>query len=248
MTTTALQTSTTTARNPFAAYAEAMAPRRLDGRTMKFVKGDYLVGKDGAVLPPRTQLVAIMNSLMVGWVKWRGGKATGDSRMGYVADGFLPPRRSDLDDDQSDRWETDRDGDLVDPWQFTNQIVFIDPATKGIFTFSTSSRGGFNAIADLCKLHAMAPARSYAIVSLDVGSYQHADKTIGRVRFPVFAPVGRVDATPYDEALARSRGENASPPALETPASAGLPPSAPLDFDDGYAGPSRDEIDSDVPF
>jgi hypothetical protein len=127
MTNTALQTSTTTARNPFLAYAAAMAPRRLDGKPLKFVKGDYIVGKDGDVLPLKTRLVAIMNSLMVGRVKWRGGKPV-DARMGYVADGFQPPRRSDLDDYESDRWETDRDGDLVDPWQFTNQLVFIDPA------------------------------------------------------------------------------------------------------------------------
>ena len=69
MTTTALQTSTTTARNPFLRYAEAMAPRRLDGKALKFVKGDYTVGKDGDVLPLKTRLVAIMSSLTVGWVK-----------------------------------------------------------------------------------------------------------------------------------------------------------------------------------
>ena len=233
--TTTLQTNATM-RNPFLAYAEAMAPRRLDGEMLKFVKGDYLVGKDGKPLPTGTQLVAIMNTLMIGWVKWQSDKPV-DARMGYVADGFQPPRRRDLDDFESDKWEQDRDGDLRDPWQFTNSLVLIDPVSKAnIYTFTTTSRGGFGAIAELCKAHAKAPAGSYERISLEVGQYQHNDRSIGKVKFPIFKALEHVQAAPYDEALVRSRGETEALTApTEAPAAIGARPFAPIDDDIPFA-------------
>ena len=56
-------------------------------------------------------------------------------------------------------------GDLRNPWQFINTLVLIDLATKAIYTFSASSRGGLSAIAELCKTHAKkAPAGTYPVV------------------------------------------------------------------------------------
>ena len=42
-------------------------------------------------------------------------------------------------------------GDLRDPWQFINTLVLIDLATKAIYTFSASSRGGLGAVAELSR-------------------------------------------------------------------------------------------------
>ena len=176
----------TTSRTAFLAYSEAMTRRTIDGETLKFNKGDFLAGKLGVVVPIGTELVAVMNSLAIGYLKWKSSKPV-DSRMGLLADGFPPPRRSELDEYSSDTWETGSDGDIRDPWQFTNTIVLIDPATKAIYTFSANSRGGLDAIGKLCRDHAKkSPAGTYPVIRLEVGSYQHRDKTIGRVKFPIF--------------------------------------------------------------
>jgi hypothetical protein len=230
-----LPTAATTARNPFLAYSEAMTRRIIDGETLKFNKGDFLAGKDAVVVPTGTELVAVMDSLMVGWIKWRGGKPV-DGRMGFVIDGFVPPRRRDLDDFESDLWEAGKDGDLRDPWQLTNTLVLIDPAAKAIYTFSTASRGGFDAIAKLCKTHAKAPAGTYPVIRLEVGSYQHQDRSIGKVKFPIFETGKKVaSALDFDSVLAASRGETE---ALTAPTEA---PEA-IEHDAG------EPIDDEIPF
>ena len=203
-----LQTTSTTARNPFLAYAESMTRNTVKGDLLKFTKGDYLAGKHAILVPIRTELVAIMSGLTIGWIKWRDNKPTGDYRMGLVVDNYVPPRRSELDDEEGDNWETDKSGDLKDPWQFTNMLPMIDLATKAIYTFSASSRGGLDAIGKLCKEHAKkTPAGRYPVIRLEVGSYQHPDKSIGRVKFPIFEVVKFVKAEGCDSMLAESRGE-----------------------------------------
>ena len=193
-----------------------MTPHRLDGEALKFNKGDFLAGKDGVVVPIGTKLVAIMDSLAVGWIKWHGGKPV-DYRMGLVVDGFTP-RRSELDEHSSDGWEVGTDGDLRDPWAFTNTLAMINPSTEAISTFNTNSRGGIGAVGELCKAHAKEQAKqqakgspgTYPLVRLEVGSYQHQDRSIGRVKFPIFNPVEFVPAQSFDALLAASRGETAA--------------------------------------
>src|SRR5208337_2954921 len=86
-----LQTVSSRSRR-FLAVAEAAAPRRLDGETLKFSKGEWLAGKDANLVPTGTELVAIMDTLTVGWIKWSAGRPV-DYRMGLAVDGFSPPRR-----------------------------------------------------------------------------------------------------------------------------------------------------------
>jgi hypothetical protein len=214
-----------------------MTRRAIDGELLKFLKGDFEAGKDDRVVPVGTELVAIMDSLAIGWMKWKGGKPS-DYRMGLLVDGFQPPRRSELDELESDTWEVDKSGDLKDPWAFTNMIVLIDPKTKEIYTFSTSTRGGLDAIGKLCKDHAKkSPKGAYPIVTLQVGSYQHSDKTIGKVKYPAFE-VGKmfVSAEDFDATLSASRGEAEELPAPDEDALAAIEaPGAPAPTE--YDGP-----------
>jgi hypothetical protein len=205
--------TTNASRANFLAYAAAITPHRLDGTRLKFNKGEFLSGKDGDVVPLGTKLVAVMPTLMIGWTKWRGGKPGPDHRMGYVFDGFKPPHRRDLDDFESDDWEVDKRGDRRDPWQFSSELAFINPATKAIFTFSTSSRGGLGALGELSNTYGKeAPAETYPLIELQAGSYQHDDRAIGRVRFPIFGATEFVAAEPWDAVLALSHGESVASP------------------------------------
>jgi len=192
--------------NYFAQYAEAASANQIEGKLLKFSKGDWTYGVDGLELPAGIRLVALMNTLTIGWQRWFGGKPT-DTRFGLVANGYQPPNRQELGDQDSSLWEADANGDARDPWAFVNRFVLIRPDDSAVFTFSTSSRGGINAIGELCKKYSRAVPGKYPLVSLEVGSYSHSDRSIGKVKFPTFNVVEYVDAAPFDEA----RGEPAPP-------------------------------------
>ena len=135
----------------FALYAAETSKRTFVGDLLKYNKGVWTGGK--TPVPPDELFVAIMNALTVGFVKWGGGQVT-DSEMGLVVDGYRPPHRNDLDDNDSTTWEKEDDGALKDPWQKATMLPFVrvDPPNE-VFTFSTATVGGEGAIAVLCEAH-----------------------------------------------------------------------------------------------
>jgi hypothetical protein len=231
---------------PFGQYAQAMAPRRIDGQVLKFAKGDFVAGPDAVELTHGTQAVVVMGSTAVGWQRWQGGRPT-DSRLGLIADGFRPASRRELGDDDTSAWETDMNGDRRDPWQFVNSVVLMTPDAGRIFTFTTSSRGGIDAVAKLCAAYDAAIRRErgvYPLVALETGSYVHRDRALGRIKFPVFRVIEFVGATRFDTALALSRGEPVSARVEPAPPMAAI--GKPLVVDEGY-DPGCDPNDA-VPF
>jgi hypothetical protein len=178
--------------NPFEAYGNATVNNHIVGQLLKFSKGDYLAGQDNTEIPPGTKLAAIMDQLMVGWIKWQGNKPV-DHVMGLVASGYVPPKRAELGDDDDETWETDDTGKRRDPWQYSNYLIVVDQKEKTPFTFTTSSKGGIGAIGELCKFYGKAMRErpnDYPVIKLAVGSYQHRDKSLGRIKFPIFEPAG----------------------------------------------------------
>ena len=137
----------------FQQYADAASPRNIVGKLLKFSKGDYIAGEGGEEVQEGTQLVAIMDELWTGWTRWQDGKPV-ESRIGRVIDKFVPPQRRDLGDTDKDEWPADDRGEARDPWQFANYLVMKNAETGEFFTFTTGTRGGLNAIADLCRHYA----------------------------------------------------------------------------------------------
>jgi hypothetical protein len=78
----------------------------------------------------------------------------------------------------------DEQGRERDPWQFSNYLILKTPGEKGddaLFTFTTSSRGGLNAIGELCKAYGKAMRQrpdELPVIALGVGSYQHSNKAL----------------------------------------------------------------------
>jgi hypothetical protein len=66
-------TTSPSAISPFAAYANARSPRKFDGQLLKFTKGEYLVGPDNVVLTVGTRVVALMDTVAIGWERWWEG-------------------------------------------------------------------------------------------------------------------------------------------------------------------------------
>ncbi len=240
--------------NPFQSYKRQMA-RPYPGLLMKFNKGDWLIGKDGDPLPAGTKFVAVMNLLSNGWQCWQNNEPV-DTLMGLYADGFMPARRRELGDTDKSLWELGANKEPRDPSCFTNALPFVSLDLKQVYTFTTSSSGGRTAVDDLCMDYGGTTPGKYPVVSLESSSYMHSKREIGRVKVPVFRIVDRVEAAPYDRAVAQASGERAPPTEMETQPEA-LPERRPASSIT-YMAPARDEAppietvpdgpDDDIPF
>src|SRR5262249_18619513 len=98
---------TTIQRNLPANYEEEadnlLAATQGHEKLLKFVKGKYKVRDDE--VPLGTQYVAHANELTYCWIKFADSKVV-DRRMGKAAEGFAPPEREELDDQDQSTWET----------------------------------------------------------------------------------------------------------------------------------------------
>lgn len=178
--------------NPFLAYGEAQNQRAIVGQLLKFSKGDFLAGQDEEEVPEGSQFIANMDEMLAGWVRWEANKPT-DHVMGKVSDGYQPPRRNELGDTDKEQWELDAQGKPRDPWQFSNYLLLKSNDKKGVlytlYTFTTSSRGGLNALGDLCKVYGQAMAQhpdEYPVIALSVNAYDHPNRAFGRIKVPTF--------------------------------------------------------------
>lgn len=189
--------------NPYEAYAAAVNTRTIVGKILKFSKGDYTAGQHDEEVATGTRMVADMDELMVGWVKWSGGKPA-EHRMGRVADAFQAPTRKDLGDLDKGEWETDDKGEARDPWQFSNYLITMDSSGQ-LYTLTTSSRGGLNAIGELCKHFGKMMRQKpdeFPVIELGVDSYKHSNKSYGKIYVPMFKIVGWMPKKGIEEALA----------------------------------------------
>ena len=216
--------------NPFEAYGNAASQRTIVGDLLKFSKGDYTAGQDDREIDEGTELVANMDQLLVGWVKWENN-APAEQIMGLISEGHAPPSRKTLGDTDEKEWDTDSQGRPRDPWQLTNYLLLKVPGSDKLYTFTTSSHGGRNTIAELCKVYGKAMRQrpnEYPIIALNVDSYRHSNKEFGKIYTPKFdvvgwapkaefaAPAGaeETEAAPTTAPKANGRSKNA--PAAET--------------------------------
>jgi hypothetical protein len=253
----------------FSQYAAEASKRMFLGTLIKYAKGTWQMGTGKVSISPDKPFIAVMDTATTGHLKWADGKPV-DSRMGLIADGFRPLHRNDLDDLDSKSWEVDEYGDRVDPWQKTTLVVLLSAtAPHDIFTFTTGTVGGENAIADLCGAHGSTTEEvgQYPVVTLGTDSYEHKIKSRGRIDVPIFKIVDRVEAAPFNTMVAGARGgaifipaspaasrtgsiaigsgkrawnDNGEPPEPSPPESETPPP--PKDYD----GPG--ELDDQIPF
>jgi len=176
--------------NPFADYARAVNQRTIVGDILKFSKGDWSAGQNDDEIDEGTQFVAVMDELLIGWVKWEGGRPS-EHRMGKLAEGFRPAKRADLGDTDEGDWETDNIGKPRDPWQLTNYLILKEVEGDRLFTFAPSSRGGLSAIGQLCDVYGRMLRQKpdqFPVIEIGTSSYKH--DSYGKVKVPVLKVVG----------------------------------------------------------
>jgi hypothetical protein len=202
--------------NPFTVYGEQISQRNIVGQLLRFSKGDFLAGQEDEQVPEGTEFIANMDEMLAGWIRWENNRPT-DHVMGKVSDGYQPPHRKELGDTDKAQWEIDFNNQQRDPWQFSNYLLLKTTHGSGeLFTFTTSSRGGLNALGELCKVYGGAMAQrpnDYPVIALFAGSYDHPNRAFGRIKYPIFKIVGWKPKTAFANSETMS-----SPPAEEEPA------------------------------
>jgi len=210
-----------TEKDFFTQYGEAIRQTAIIGKLLKFSKGDWTAGEASEPIEEGTRFTANMDELLAGWVRWKDNKPT-DHVMGRIVDGYQPPKRNELGDDDSDQWEVNEDGEARDPWQMTNYLLLIDSESEP-YTFTTSSRGGLNAIGELCKAYGKAMRQhpdEFPVIEIGVGSYLHTNKAYGRIKFPTFNIVGWAKRYVFDD-LAAARDEDRREEVVDEPPAKG---------------------------
>jgi hypothetical protein len=190
--------------NPFEAFGNAVGGNRPNFPFLKFQRGDFTYGKNGDELPLGTELVALMATLETGFIEWTGG-IPGERIMGRIIAGFVPPRVHELPRRDKTTWEYGDDGQPKDPFDLTNELVFVDRREKTkAFTFSTSSKGGLSALGELARAfgaHMRTNPGEVPVIKLDTGSYQHSNRAYGRIKTPKFTVVGWAKEAGYSQVL-----------------------------------------------
>jgi hypothetical protein len=196
-------------RDVYMAVADAVAPKHVQGSLLKFNKGEWLAGEKQEVVPIGTKVIVAVDQTLMGWVFWEDGKPT-DHRMVLVSSGEAPARRAELGDFDQSRWEKDASGEIRDPWAMTFYVPMVDD-TREIFTFSTTSRGGKNAVADMLRHYSRSrnsnPGK-LPVIALDSGTYQHSNSQYGRIKYPIFKYVGWEDQVAFWNAVGMSESES----------------------------------------
>jgi len=178
--------------NPFADYADSAVATSIVGKLLKFSKGDWLAGKDEDEVPNGTKFVANMGELLTGWQRWEDNKPT-EQRMGKVMERYQAPHRNELGDMDREQWEVDSTGKERDPWQRTNYLLCKGLNDGELYTFTTSSKGGLDAVARLCKDYAPFMAtkpNEWPVIEIGTDGYAHPNKDFGRIKVPTFKIAG----------------------------------------------------------
>lgn len=190
-------------------YAAEASSKLWVGSLVKFSKGDYLVGEAEAEVPLGSKFVAMVPSLMTGWLKWSDGHVV-DNAMGLVDEGFVTPKREDLGDMVKEQWEQDGNGRPKDPWAKANYLILISPEDEQVFTFACGSKGGFSAIGELARAFAqhrrMYPSQM-PVIELGASSYRHPE--FGKVAIPTLKIAEWTESAPYMEILEAGKSGDA---------------------------------------
>lgn len=206
--------------NPFLSYGESEKQTAIVGKLLKFSKGDWFAGQEDELVEDGSTFIANMDELLTGWVRWSDNKPT-DHVMGKVVLGYQPPRRNELGDTDSDAWDIDEKGVPRDPWQATRYLLLqgMGEDEEQLFTFTTSSTGGKNAIGDLCLKYGKQLRQhgaDYPVIKIGSGSYMHSNKSFGRIKYPTLTIVGWIPKSAFVDVAEAERSSEVDDDAIAT--------------------------------
>jgi hypothetical protein len=116
-----------------------------------FSSSEYSIGEE--LVPLGTEFIAHAIGWTKSWIKFVDDEVV-DRKVYRVALGERPPEREDLDDLEKDNWPEGIDGKPADPWSLQYLLPLEKTSDGEVVIFTTSSFGGRQAVADLCKAYA----------------------------------------------------------------------------------------------
>jgi hypothetical protein len=185
----------TKSSSPVAAYLAAhgvgMAGTfiKFDGKEGKFVKSI-----DDTEIPEGSEYVVIYDQVQAGWVKFAGKGEAPERKQGAIFDGFVPPARDTLGDDDEEVWEIGLNGQPQDPWQFQILLPLLSTADDELFVFQTTSITGRRACDTVIRMCGRMQAKEpddYPVVRLRISGFEHKDERVGWIKTPAFDRVGK---------------------------------------------------------
>jgi hypothetical protein len=162
-----------------------------------------------------------VDQLTIGWIRWADNKPD-QQILGLVGEGFKPPKRDTLGDNDKELWEVDREGRPMDPWQPSLYLLMKEPGEQAntetnLYTLAGGSRGMQDAVMKLAGeygKHMREFPDEFPIITLDYETYKHDDW--GIIKKPKFSVVGW-----EDKALMQGAAAPAEEPAADAPKARG---------------------------
>lgn len=174
-------------------YLDAIAPGS-SGRVIRFDKLGRFVFVDDGTDVTDSEWIALPDIVVGGWIRF-GEKGEQPKRiMGNLSNGFAPPPREELGDNDPAQWDIGLSGRPEDPWK-TQLNLALQRQDGERAMFSTMSKGGINEIVRLMRSYQRQRqngANTYPIVRLQKGGFQHRDERIGEILKPMLTVIGNV--------------------------------------------------------
>jgi hypothetical protein len=177
---------------------------KFDGKEGKFVRS-----QDDTEIPEGSEYVVIYDQIQAGWVKFAGKGAAPVRKQGAIFNGFVPPDREPLGDNDKSQWEIGLNGKPQDPWQFQILLPLLSTAEDELFVFQTNSitgRRACDAIIRMCARMYSKEPDFYPVVKLRISGFEHKDPRVGWIKTPAFDRVGK--APKANATLADTSREN----------------------------------------
>jgi hypothetical protein len=161
--------------SPFRAFADENLASAIAGDLLVFNKGVWERGESKTQVAADARFLCNMHELWTGWVRWFDRKPV-EYQISRVIDRAPKILREELGHMDKNVWETYTNGSPRDPWAKTDRLILGELGTDQLLTFSTSSDGGRDAIAKLCRTYDRGAKRhggAWPVVKLEDAPYAH---------------------------------------------------------------------------
>jgi hypothetical protein len=182
-----IATVQTTPRSPYQTFAEEDKASALVGDMLLFNKGLWTRGEDKRTVSADERFMCNLDEAYRGMVRWADGKPV-EYLIGRIVDGFQMPLRDQLGHQDENKWETDKAGNVRDPWQPTYRLVMQD-AKRELLTFVGGSWGARRGLQSLFGDFARANKGNGIWPVVSLGTEHRHHKTYGIVLEPQFCIV-----------------------------------------------------------
>jgi hypothetical protein len=175
-------------------HLDKVSPQGIAGHLLKLTQnGEFRTKDTDEKIEKTVEFVCLANESFVGWQKFNGPGEPPDRIMGLLYGGFDMPAKDSLPDRDKAFWLPGLSGEPEDPWKYTMCAVLRKVETNELYTFSTDSRSGCQAVTALLRHFNQMEKRhedAFPVVRLEAILKERV-KVPGTYHVPMFVIVGK---------------------------------------------------------